>query len=74
MAFWDHERMQWCDRMVVTDRESQCIRCYDPIRRKITEDTVGLSRIQTLANHSKIYIITRAFVRIAFEAERLKVG
>jgi hypothetical protein len=69
-----HERMQVCDRIVVADRESECIRCYDAVRREVAKDTVGLTCINALADHSEIHIITSPFVRIAFETERLKVG
>jgi hypothetical protein len=66
--------MQLCDRIVVANRESESIRCYDSICRKVTEDTVGLTCINPLADHSEICIITSTFVRIAFETQRLKVG
>ena len=66
--------MQSSDRVVVTDRDSECIRSYDPISRKVTEDAVGLTCINPLTDHSEICIITSTFVRIAFETQRLKVG
>ena len=74
MASGYHECMQLCDRVVVADRESERIRCYDPVRREVAENAVGLPCINLFTYHSEICIITSTFVRIAFETQRLKVG
>ena len=45
-----------------------------PDQLDVAENTVGLSRIHSLADHAEIYVITRPFICIAFETQRLKVG
>ena len=60
--------MQLRGRVSVAGRECKDIRSDDTLDRKITK-----TQIDTFADHPEIDIVTGAFVRIAFEAQGLKI-
>ncbi len=74
VSFGYHERMEFSHWMFVTDRERKRVESDDPLVWNFAKNAIGLARVNPLANYPEICIVTRAFVRVALEAQRLKVG
>ena len=66
--------MKLSHRIVIADRNGESVRGYNPVRWNFAEDAARLPRTERLPDRPEIRIVTRALIRVAFEAERLKVG
>jgi hypothetical protein len=53
---------------------SERVKSDDPLIWNFTENAIRVALIDALPDYPKVLIVTRPFVRVAFEAQRLKIG
>jgi hypothetical protein len=66
--------MQFRHGIFVADRKRERVVSNDSFFWNFAEYATGLTRIYPFANYTEIFIITRAFIRVAFEAQCLQIG